>query len=106
MGTRALLGLVMVSNPNSTSGSSRLQALVCVFLFIAAGIAVVGAIGSPEGANINGQNHMRQRVEDNAFHLKIAPWVIQHIANGQQAEFFVVLADQADLSGAVALATK
>jgi len=21
---------------------------------------------------------MRQRVEDNAFHLKIAPWVIEH----------------------------
>ena len=41
-----------------------------------------------------------------AFQLKIAPWVIQHTANGQQAEFFVVLADQADLSGAATLATK
>jgi subtilisin family serine protease len=37
---------------------------------------------------------------------KIAPWVMDHTANGQQAEFFVVLADQADLSGAVALPTK
>jgi len=106
----------MVSNPNGTSGSSRLRALLCVFLFIAASIAVVGAIGSPQGANISGQNQMRQRVEpplpssgvpgDNAFHLKIAPWVIEHTVNGQQAEFFVVLADQADLSGAAALATK
>src|SRR5262245_20705315 len=34
---------------------------------------------------------------------KIAPWVIDHTANGQQTEFFVVLADQADLSGAVSL---
>ena len=40
------------------------------------------------------------------FHLKIAPWVIEHTANGQNAEFFVVLADQADLSGAINLATK
>jgi serine protease AprX len=37
---------------------------------------------------------------------KIAPWVIEHTANGQQAEFFVVLADQADLSQAVSLQTK
>src|SRR5438046_6916429 len=37
---------------------------------------------------------------------KIAPWVMEHTANGQQAEFFVVLADQADVSGAASLPTK
>src|SRR6266568_8960237 len=37
---------------------------------------------------------------------KIAPWVMEHTANGQQAEFFVELADQADLSGAATLPTK
>ena len=37
---------------------------------------------------------------------KIAPWVIEHTANGQQAEFFVVLADPADLSAAETLPTK
>src|SRR5439155_4994177 len=37
---------------------------------------------------------------------KIAPWVIEHTAKGQHAEFFVVLADQADLTGAAALAKK
>ena len=50
---------------------------------------------------------MGQGGEDNAFHLqsgKIAPWVMEHTANGQQAEFFVVLADQADLSAAAELA--
>ena len=36
-------------------------------------------------------------LEDNVFHLNIAPWVIEHTANGQQAEFFVMLTDQADL---------
>ena len=37
---------------------------------------------------------------------KIAPWVMEHTANGQEAEFFVVLADQADLSAAASLPTK
>ena len=31
---------------------------------------------------------------------------MQHISNGQQSEFFVVLADQADLSAAANLQTK
>jgi serine protease AprX len=51
-----------------------------------------------------------QRVKANAFQLspmqKIAPWVIEHTANGQQAEFFIVLADLADLSAASNLRTK
>ena len=42
----------------------------------------------------------------NAAANKIAPWVMGHTANGQEAEFFVVLADQADLSPAANLATK
>lgn len=61
-----------------------------------------GADSSSEGF----RESISQRVEDNAFHLKIAPWVIKRTANRQQAEFFVVLADQADLSGAAALGTK
>jgi subtilisin family serine protease len=37
---------------------------------------------------------------------KIAPWVIAHTAGGQQAEFLVLLADQADLSAAAQLSSK
>ena len=37
---------------------------------------------------------------------KIAAWVIDHTANGQHAEFFVVLADQANVRGAAGLPTK
>jgi serine protease AprX len=37
---------------------------------------------------------------------RIAPWVMEHTANGQEAEFFVVLSDQADLSAAETLPTK
>ena len=37
---------------------------------------------------------------------KIAPWVLEKTANGEAAEFLVVLDQQADLSGADALKTK
>ena len=37
---------------------------------------------------------------------KIAPWVLEKTAGGRQTEFLVVLADQADVSGAKALKTK
>jgi subtilisin family serine protease len=37
---------------------------------------------------------------------KLAPWVIDHTKDNQPAEFLVVFADQADLSGADQLATK
>lgn len=37
---------------------------------------------------------------------KIAPWVLAHTTNGQQAEMLVVLSQQADLSGAARLSTK
>src|SRR5262245_62693123 len=106
----------------------HLRALFCVCSFIVAGIAMVGTISSSraggstppiedspwrkamanltEGANIKRQRQLRQRAEDNAFHLKIAPWVIEHTANGEHAEFIVVLVDQADLNGAAALTTK
>ena len=49
-----------------------------------------------------------QRVGGNPVNVvnKIAPWVVAQTANGQQAEFIVVLADQADLSPASGLATK
>ena len=91
----------MMTNRNRTFAPSRLRSVLCLFSFIAASIALIGAVSSSRGVT--------QRVEKSPrrpFHLKIAPWVVEHTANGQQAEFFVVLADQADLSGAAALATK
>ena len=99
LGYKSGSGASMISNPNGTSGSSRLRALLCVFLFIAAGIAVVGAIGSSRTIG-------RSAGSDGSRAGKIAPWVFEHTANGQRAEFIVVLTDQADLSGAAALTTK
>jgi subtilisin family serine protease len=72
---------------------------------VAAAVALVAAVASSDAVG--------QRVElptQGAFHpapaQKIAPWVMEHTANGQQAQFFVVLADQADLTGAANLRTK
>ena len=76
-----------------------MRALPCVFLSIAAGIAVVGAIGS---SHTIGQS----AGSDGSPAGKIAPWVFEHTANGERAEFIVVITDQADLSGAAALTTK
>ena len=88
----------MARHPNRASESSRLRIVFSSILFIAATIAVVGGTGSSRAIS--------QPVEDNAFHRKIAPWVIERAPNGQKAQFFVVLTDQADLSGAINLATK
>ena len=75
--------------------------MLCVFLFIAAGVAVIFATGIGE----------REHSAHTGWHLasqsvKIAPWVFEHTANGQRAEFILVLTDQANLSGAAALTTK
>ena len=71
------------------------------FLFIAAAVAAaLGAVASSRAVS-------RSRSAEQVAALgKIAPWVSEHTANGKQAEFMVVLADQADLSGAAALNTK
>ena len=102
LGIRAIGELrTMARHPHRASESSRLRIVFCSVLFIAATIAVVGGTGSSRAIS--------QRVEESPrrpFHLKIAPWVIERTANGQKAEFFVVLTDQADLSGAINLATK
>ena len=90
----------MATNRNNGFMRSRLQNVLCLFLLVAAAIAAVGAIGSSRATG--------QRVGGNPVNVvnKIAPWVIAQTANGQQAEFMVVLADQADLRRAAVLRTK
>jgi subtilisin family serine protease len=88
----------MTSNHPFTS--PRLRPLFCSLFFLAAAIAALGAFGSSHATS------QASPPEQSSAATKIAPWVIEHTANGQEAEFFVVLADQADLSGAAALPTK
>jgi len=94
----------MITNSRlaSTFTPSPWRRIFCSLLFLAAFVAFIGTIAvsrQPAVAAGAGGSHALQLG-------KIAPWVMEHTANGQQAEFFVVLADQADLSGAVSLPTK
>src|SRR5438128_7010623 len=90
----------MATNQSDRFMRWRLRSAVSLLLVIAACSVALRAIGSA-GA-------ISQRVGGNPVNVanKIAPWVVAQTANGQQVEFFIVLADQADLSGAAALRTK
>src|SRR5438876_8843190 len=92
----------MITNSNFVSPFTppRLRRIFCSLFLGAAVIAAVGAIAAPRAAR-QGAGPVSRMTTD-----KIAPWVMEHTANGQRAEFFVVLADQADLSQAAALQTK
>lgn len=56
-------------------------------------------------ASAHSDSRQTQSAESVAL-AKLAPWVLEHTQNGKQAEFLVVLADQADLSDAALLKTK
>src|SRR5207253_7773174 len=101
------IGNSMTTNPRQTSmfAPSMWRRIFCSLFLIAAILAAVGAIGSSRAGGTSRRGATTgQRVD--TFNQKIASWVMQHTANGQQAEFLVVLADQADLSGAASLSTK
>src|SRR5689334_872518 len=85
---------------NGAFTSPRVRRLFCSVFLVASAIAALAAIGSSRATS------QGSSVERTANTTKIAPWVMEHTANGQQAEFLVVLADQADFSGAAALSTK
>jgi len=78
----------------------RWRRIFCLLFFVAAVATAIGAISSSRAVTRGGVP------ASGVTASKIAPWVMEHTANGQQAEFFVVLADQADLSGAASLPTK
>lgn len=77
----------MIAHLDTTFKPSPLRRMFCSLFFVAVAIAALGAIGSSRGAG--------------AAANKIEPWVIEHTANGQQAELMVVLVDQADLRPAI-----
>ena len=92
----------MITNSDSTSTPSQWRRVLCSLFCIAAAIAAVAAIGSSHAV---GQGSIPV-AGSGVTASKIAPWVEEHTANGQQAEFFVELADQADISAAASLPTK
>ena len=98
----------MARHPNRASESSRLRIVFCSCPVHRSHHRCRRGIGSSRatGQHVEPPSQGYGVPRDNVFHLKIAPWVIEHTANGQQAEFFVVLADQADLRRAATLAHK
>src|SRR5881398_1504315 len=88
------------SRPRPTFIPSQLRRIFCSLFFVAAAAAAIGAVASSRTVSQGGSPNQLVAAQ------KIAPWVTEHTANGQQTEFFVVLADQADLSGAANLQTK
>src|SRR5262245_56789130 len=82
------------------STRSPLQLALCLLFFVAALLAVLDGISSSGATD--------QHIGGSSINVanKIAPWVVAQTVNNQQAEFVVVLADQADLRPATALATK
>src|SRR5438094_10063991 len=90
----------MIKNSHRTSASSQLRRIFCSLFVVAAAVSLVAAVAS--------SNAVGQRIGGNAVNIanKIAPWVVEHTAYGQQADFFVVLAERADLRPADNLATK
>src|SRR5213079_2930974 len=90
----------MTNNSNRSFVPSQLRRIFCSLFFVAAAAAAIGAVASSRTIGQGGSPNQSVAAQ------KIAPWVTEHTANGQQTEFFVVLADQADLSGAANLQTK
>src|SRR5258707_1843940 len=86
----------------STFTPSRCRRVFSSLLLLAAFVAILGAIVSSRQPAVAAPSGGTGSFQSG----KIAPWVIQHTSNGQQSEFFVVLADQADLGPATAFQTK
>ena len=91
--------ILMITKLNRIFTTPRGQRIFCSFLLTAAAVAGLAAISSLRATDQAGSPNQNDS-------SKLAPWVVEHTANGEQAEFIVVLADQADLSGAATLRAK
>src|SRR6266700_1020336 len=94
----------MITNLHTTSTftPSRWRRVFSSLLLLSGFVAVIGAIASSRQPAVAAPGGGTGPFQSS----KIAPWVMEHTANGQQAEFLVVLADQADLGPATLLQTK
>src|SRR5215469_14888518 len=89
------------------AGFFKLRLLIGVLFCFAAITVILLALGpAAAGQPRTASGHASPPADRFAAPSKIASWVIDHTVNGQQTEFFVVLADQADLSGATSLPGK
>src|SRR6185369_13691302 len=86
-------------------GFFKLRVLSGVLLCFA-GVTLVLALGKASAQPRTSAGQTKMPLGQFVAANKVAPWVMEHTANGQEAEFFVVLADQADLRPAATLPSK
>lgn len=87
----------------------RSRFVVLLLLLIAMGVLAGGLIARAKSANEHLPNETKSEAGENTQQKalkKLAPWVLSQTVNGEDAEFLVLLADQADLSAAEQLQTK
>jgi subtilisin family serine protease len=89
----------MIKKLNLIVMMPRWRRIFLSLLLIAAAFCALAAISSSRATD-------QSRPANENDSAKIAPWVVERTVNGHLAEFIVVLADQADLSGATMLRTK
>ena len=87
-------------------GFFKLRVLFGVVLCFSAATILLFALNKASAQPRTAASQARPQMTGVPATNKIAPWVMERTANGQEAEFFVVLADQADLSQAATLQTK
>ena len=99
MPIRHVTSIPMITKLNLSVMTPRWRRIFFSFLLTAVAGAGLAAISSSRATD----QALSSQGSDSA---KIAPWVVAQTANGQQAEFMVVLKDQADLRGATMLRAK
>src|SRR5262249_8687371 len=97
--------MIKDSNTPRTFTASPWRRIFCSLFVAAAAAALIAAIASSPAVGQRVELPSRRALSDSPGQ-KIASWVMEHTANGQQSEFLVVLADRADLSPATNLQTK
>src|SRR5207249_7887055 len=99
MSIERAIPIPMIKKLNLVVMTPRWRRIFFSFLLPATALAGLAAISFSRATDQAGSPNQN----DSA---KIAPWVVEHTANGHRAEFIVVLAHQADLSGAAMLRAK
>src|SRR6476620_9617691 len=92
----------MITNQTSNFTPSLWRRIFSSLLLLTALVAILVAIASSRQPAVAAAGGGTGPIQSG----KIAPWVMEHTANGQQSEFFVVLTDQANLGPAASLQTK
>ena len=74
--------------------------ILCTLLFASGGLAILATITSLPAVDKAGVANPKESM------AKIVPWLLRQAADGKEIEFLVVMADQANLSGANKINTK